>query len=99
MFRRAFLLLLVSATFSGPAAATESALSLRWALGAWSGDGESPEALLRDTPLEPGTRLKFLVEPMAPSKIYLLLWDTDENVHVLYRHDGDDRPTYIPPGE
>ncbi|MCP3938333.1 MAG: DUF4384 domain-containing protein [Actinomycetia bacterium] len=36
---------------------------------------------------------------MAPSKIYLLLWDTDENVHVLYRHDGDDRPTYIPPGE
>lgn len=87
----------------GTAATAADDVSLRWALGAWSGD-EAPGAIQRDTELEPGTRLKFLVEPTSPSTVYLLLQDTDEAIHVLYREssepqrDANGEPTYIPPG-
>ncbi len=103
--RFAFLLALVLLPAAiGPAAtAAEPEISLRWALGAWTGDGP-PDPVQRDTALEPGTRLKFLVEPTSPSTVYLLLLDTEQEIHVLYREtstlqtDAQGRPTYIPPG-
>jgi len=96
--------LALSAALCGALWASEPELSLRWALGAWNGDGDTPDAIQRDTRLGAGTRLKFLVEPTSPSTVYLLLQDTDRAIHVLYREssalqtDGQGSPTYIPPG-
>jgi hypothetical protein len=83
---------------------SSSEVSLRWALGAWTGDSDSPDAIQRDTRLEAGTRLKFLVEPTSPSTVYLVMQDTEKAIHVLYRdtprfeENGTAKPTYIPPG-
>ena len=80
-----------------------SPVTLRWALGAWAGD-EEPAGVKRDTRLEAGTRLKFLVEPTSPATVYLLLLDTGDQLTELYRGTPDFRanaqgePTYIPPG-
>lgn len=97
-------LLLIATLSGGVALASEEAPSLRWALGAWGGDGETPEAVMKDTALEAGTRLKFLVEPTAPSTVYLILQDTERAIHVLYHaspvfeKNAEGVPTYIPPG-
>lgn len=97
--------LVVSSLLCGAAAAdTESGIELRWALGAWSSDGDRPEAIVRDTKLEAGTRLKFMVEPTSPSSVYLFLWDTEGAIHLLYRetslmqYDSEGAVAYIPPG-
>ena len=41
----------------------------RWALGAADAAGETPSAVTRDTQLETGARLKFLVEPLSPVSV------------------------------
>jgi hypothetical protein len=85
--------------------APEPEISLRWALGAWGPEGEAPSAIKRDTQLAPGTRLKFLVEPLTPSTVYLILQDSEQAIHVLYRESstpvsgGEGGPTYVPPGK
>lgn len=93
----------VSAALCGAVMASEPDLSLRWALGAWTDEDGAPDAIQKDTKLEAGARLKFLVEPTSPSTVYLLLQDNDKAIHVLYREsssmqqDGQGAPTYIPP--
>ena len=79
-------------------------VSQRWAVGALEPAGGKPAAIQRDTKLETGTRLKLLVEPRSPGFVYLLLLDSAQELHVLYRKSstvskaGDGKPTYIPPG-
>lgn len=97
---------LVSCLF-GPALVAEEGsaptVSLRWALGAIETDGSTPSAIQRDTQLESGARLKFLVEPLSNGSVYLIMLDSDDAIQVLYREttslsDGEDgQPTYIPP--
>jgi len=82
---------------------TEPAVELRWALGAMDTGASAPSAVTRDTQLESGTRLKFLVEPLSPSSVYLLLLDSAGEIHSLYQQsaptaEGAGQPTYVPPG-
>jgi hypothetical protein len=100
-------LVISSCALAAPAPSTESPaseVSLRWALGAWKGQATAPEAVRADTTLAAGTRLKFLIEPTAPSTVYLILQDTKGAVDVLYHESprfedrGEGKPTYIPPG-
>lgn len=90
-----------------PAIAKEggaSTVSLRWAVGALDAAGGKPAAIQHDTRLGTGTKLKLLIEPTSPGSVYLLLLDSSQDLHVLYRkssavtHAGDGKPTYIPPG-
>lgn len=90
-----------------PALAKEedgSTVSLRWAVGALDAAGGKPAAIQHDTRLGTGTKLKLLVEPTSPGSVYLLLLDSSQDLHVLYRKSstvakaGDGKPTYIPPG-
>ena len=90
-----------------PAIAKEGAgttVSLRWAVGAIDAAGGKPAAVQHDTKLGVGTKLKLLVEPTSPGSVYLLLLDSSDDLHVLYRKSstvgkaGDGKPTYIPPG-
>jgi hypothetical protein len=81
--------------------ADEPTVELRWALGAADAAGETPSAVTRDTQLETGARLKFLVEPLSPVSVYLILEDSQGDMHLLYRHDSSSeagKPTYVPPG-
>lgn len=85
-------------------AATDGPVALRWALGSID-DGGTPTGIQKDTQLTKGARLKFLVEPLSPCSVYLLLLDSSEELHVLYRggprpaeKSGDAAPAYIPPG-
>ena len=83
-------------------AAEGDTVSLRWALGAIETESSKPAAIKKDVQLETGAKLKFLVEPLSPGSVYLLLLDSDDNLHVLYREDtvrpdGSD-PAYVPPG-
>lgn len=88
-----------------PVFASEPLVELRWALGAIEADAHQPNAVVKDTELASGARLKFLVEPLAPASIYLLLLDSDDQVHVLYNEKtsvtaaepGGDA-TYVPSG-
>jgi hypothetical protein len=84
-------------------AATEPSLTLRWALGAIDPTGGEPSAVRRDTQLGSGSRLKFLVEPLSPCSVYLILLTSAEEVEVLHRERpktngkaADGAPTYIP---
>ncbi len=82
------------------ASADTPEVSLRWALGAREADVDAPSAIQKDTQLGAGSRLKFLVEPLSPCSVYLILLDSQENVHVLFRESARlADPTYIPPGE
>ena len=90
-----------------PAVAKEGdarTVSLRWAVGALDAAGGKPAAIQHDTRLSTGTKLKLLVEPTSPGSVYLLLLDSSQDLHVLYRKSsivaqaGDGKPTYIPPG-
>ena len=86
-----------------PRAAEEETetVSLRWALAARESDADTPSAIQRDTQLQGGDRLKFLVEPLSTGSVYLILLDAAEQIHVLYRSpaaEGDAGPSYIPPG-
>jgi hypothetical protein len=92
-------------SFAGVAPATvagdEPTVELRWALGAAEAAGETPSAVTRDTQLKTGARLKFLVEPLSPVAVYLILEDSGAELHVLYRHDPSSQagePAYVPPG-
>lgn len=85
-------------------AETEAAaenVELRWALGAWETNGEKPSAVTRDRQLDTGTKLKFLVEPLSPGSVYLILLDSADEIHVLYRESTAEVPgrTYVPPGK
>ncbi len=83
-----------------PASADAPEVSLRWALGARDGEDAAPSAINKDTQLDAGSRLKFLVEPLSACSVYLILLDSQENVHVLFRESARlADPTYIPPGE
>ena len=97
------LLLLAFAVPTLGGSETESTVSLRWALGAIETGEATPSAIQRDTQLQGGDRLKFLVEPLSAGSVYLLLLDADEIVHVLYREsiEAEERagPSYIPPGK
>jgi hypothetical protein len=79
-------------------------VSLRWAVGALDAAGGKPAAIQHDTRLGTGTKLKLLIEPTSPGSVYLLLLDSGQELHVLYRKSstvakvGDGKPTYIPPG-
>ncbi len=57
--------------------------------------------MTRDAQLDTGARLKFLVEPLSPVSVYLILQDSQGGMHLLYRHDSSSQagePTYVPPG-
>ena len=75
-------------------------VELRWALGAWETNGEKPSAVTHDSQLDTGTKLKFLVEPLSPGSVYLILLDSDGEIHVLYRESTTEVPgrAYVPPG-
>lgn len=99
--------LCVLAAASMPVAAKEAdgpTLSLRWAVGALDANGGKPAAIQHDTKLGSGTKLKLLIEPTSPGSVYLMLVDSSQELHVLYRKSstvataGDGKPTYIPPG-
>jgi len=87
-----------------PVEAAEKEVSLRWALGALRTEGAEPSGIKQDTQLEGGARLKFLVEPLSPGSVYLILLDSEGNAQVLYRQasrrleGAGAEPTYIPPG-
>ncbi len=94
---------LAADTVASPAG-PDGAVALRWALGS-VGDTGAPTAIQKDTQLEKGSKLKFLVEPMSACSVYLLLLDSGEDLHVLYREapkpaakTADGKPTYIPAG-
>jgi len=97
--------ILLLSFFAGAALDTiegnEPTVELRWALGVADATGETPTAVTRDTQLETGARLKFLVEPLSPVSVYLILQDSQGDMHLLYRHDSSSlsgEPTYVPPG-
>ena len=81
----------------------ESTVSLRWALGAIETGEATPSAIRRDTQLQEGDRLKFLVEPLSVGSVYLILQDSSDMIHVLYREsitaEEGASPSYIPPGK
>jgi hypothetical protein len=84
------------------AAEAEPEIGLRWALSAMETGSTAPSAIKADTQLAAGDRLKFLVEPLTPCSVYLVLQDSSEDVHVLYRKSAQakeegGRRTYIPP--
>jgi hypothetical protein len=102
----AFLLLFVAPAL--PAAAeeqAESTISLRWALGARDAEDSQTWAVTKDTRLEKGTQLKFLVEPRTPGAVYLIFLGSSGELHVLHRDwisasgEGGSGKTYIPPGD
>jgi hypothetical protein len=66
-------------------AGAEPAIALRWALGARGAESDELRAIAEDTRLERGTRLKFLVEPLSPAALYLILLDSSGDLHVLHR--------------
>lgn len=79
----------------------EPTVELRWALGAADAAGEAPAAVTRDTQLETGARLKFFVEPLSPVSVYLILQDSQDEMHLLYHDDSSSQagePSYVPPG-
>lgn len=82
------------------AVAAEPTVGLRWALGAIEPEAQEPSAIKRDTALDSGSKLKFLVEPTSAGSVYLLLLDSSDEMHVLYRQTVTDvsDPAYIPPG-
>jgi hypothetical protein len=95
------ILLLVTA--GAPAVAAETAeqqIELRWALGAQDAEGETPSAVHKDSRVETGTRLKFLLEPLSAGSVYLILLDSNDDIHVLYRETTEvyDGKAYVPPG-
>jgi hypothetical protein len=98
----AFCLVLgLSVTIPSPAA--ESNVSMRWALGAMDSAEAAAKAISKDTELQSGTRLKFMLEPESPCSVYLILLDAEDKIHELYRQSNSadaDRtdPDYIPPG-
>ncbi len=97
------LLLAIGAT--GALAASEEeapTVALRWALGAIPTADSEPAAIKKDTQLENGAKLKFLVEPLSRGSVYLLLLDSADEIHVLYREAAirpeGSSPAYVPPG-
>ena len=86
----------------GTALASEPTVELRWALGAQEADGSAPSGIQKDTQLDTGARLKFLVEPLSAGSVYLILLDSSDEIHLLFRQPasaaapGD--PAYVPPG-
>jgi hypothetical protein len=95
-------LAIVAASALAPARAAEPEIGLRWALSAIEKGAESPSAIHADTQLAAGDRLKFLVEPLTPCSVYLVLQDASEDVHVLYKKSAQasetgGKRTYIPP--
>jgi hypothetical protein len=82
----------------------QGTVSLRWAVGALEASGGKPSGIQRDTRLGTGSKLKLLVEPMSPGWVYLVLLDSSQELHVLYRKSSavsrahGAKPTYIPPG-
>jgi len=76
-------------------------VELRWALGAWEMNGEKPSAVTADRQLDTGTKLKFLVEPLSPGSVYLILLDSADEIHVLYRESTTEVAgrAYVPPGQ
>lgn len=100
-------MLLLLAVWCLPSASKEGdgkTVSLRWAVGALDAAGSQPTAIVKDTHLPTGTKLKLLVEPMSKGSVYLLLLDSAGELQVLYRKSStvtkaaDGKPTYIPPG-
>lgn len=97
------LLLAVAATGAFAAAEEEApTVTLRWALGAIPTEDSAPAAIKKDTQLETGAKLKFLVEPLSQGSVYLLLLDSADEIHVLYREAASrpegSSPAYVPPG-
>ena len=84
-------------------AAEEPTITLRWALGAIETGSDEPTAIQKDTQLQSGDRLKFLLEPMSVGSVYLILLDSSDDIHVLHREAvkaaSDGKPRYIPPGK
>ena len=76
-------------------------VELRWALGAWETNGEKPSAVTADRQFDTGTKLKFLVEPLSPGSVYLILLDSADEIHVLYRESTTEVAgrAYVPPGK
>lgn len=99
--------LVAATTFVGStiAAGPADPVALRWALGSLEKGTGAPRAISKDTRLEKGTKLKFLVEPLTPCSVYLLLLDSSDDLSVLYRKaaapaanaSGSD-PAYVPDG-
>jgi hypothetical protein len=95
----------VCASFAAAAAeetGTHEAVVLRWALGARTAEDSELRAIRGDTKLEHGTRLRFLVEPVSPAAVYLILLDASGDLHVLHRarapqENGGGR-AYVPAG-
>lgn len=98
-------LILVALVVScGPSiAATQdssSQVELRWALGALDTNGETLNAVRKDSRLAAGTRLKFLVEPMSTGPVYLILLDSQDDIHLMYKGSAEDSldRRYVPAG-
>jgi hypothetical protein len=90
----------LGATLADPESSAGT-VELRWALGAWETNGEKPTAVTADRQLDTGTKLKFLVEPLSPGSVYLILLDSADEIHVLYRESTTEVPgrAYVPPGQ
>ena len=97
------LMILLATSLALPTIAEDGEIALRWAFGALESDTDEPSAIKRDTQLESGDRLKFLVEPLSEGSIYLILLDAAKDIHVLYRESIEAArgpgPSYIPPGQ
>jgi hypothetical protein len=92
--------LLLCAASLALAADSSQQVELRWALAALDSSGENLEAVHKDSRLEPGTRLKFLVEPLSSAATYLILLDSQNEVHLLYKGSAAElsEPQYVPAG-
>ncbi len=90
----------VSATGVAGAEDEADSVQLRWALGALDTNGDEPNAVRKDSQLETGTKLKFLVEPLSPGSVYLILLDSQQEIHLLYQGSAESSPdrAYVPPG-
>lgn len=79
---------------------TSSRVELRWALGALDADAGELHAVHKDSELEAGTKLKFLVEPLSAGSVYLVLLDSEDDLHLLYSGSATDAAErrYIPAG-
>ena len=102
IFRAVFLFWLAGLAIVAVAqTGSEPGVFLRWALGARDAGSDELRAITEDTKLEAGTQLKFLVEPLSPGAMYLMLLDSSDDLQVLYRKwmppGGDTGPNYIPP--
>lgn len=81
-------------------------VSLLWAFGARPAGTEEAISIEQDTTLRSGARLKFMIEPITDSSIYLIYQDAKDEMFLLYPDSPAsfgaagpaDNRSYVPPG-